>query len=384
VQLIDAITDTQLWSETYDREVDDVFEIQDDIAGRVARELEVRMLGERQSNRHVDPEAYDLFLKARFILNSLDVEREPEAEALLLSALEIQPDYTAAVAELARTYYVMSMHNSERYAYYREKREEQVERLVHLDPESAEAKTFLAISSFWEGGDPQAAAGYLEAAIAANPTDSRILQITAFFLGNLGRTEEAVAVGQYMIRRDPACDTCLSALAWAYRLSGRHAEAAETLESILEWREPDHQFRWQFGVALLFSGQPDRALEWFVPGAESDMSVGYLAALHDAGRVEEFEQELAKLDASDPVNWEGLARVYAWIGDNDKAFELIDKMIEENPEIAASFDSDFYARLEGDPRWTEFRKRFGYDKRDAEHVDFNPDLPEEIVQALKQ
>jgi tetratricopeptide (TPR) repeat protein len=133
---------------------------------------------------------------------------------------------------------------------------------------------------------------------------------------------------------------------------------------------------------LLFSGRPEEALVWFEPGAETGMGVGYLAALYDAGRQAEFERKLSEIDASDPNQWDGLARVYAWIGDNDKAFEFIDKMVERSPDRAGTFDTDFYARLEGDPRWTEFRARHGYDERSAEHVVFNPVLPEEIMRTL--
>jgi TolB-like protein/Tfp pilus assembly protein PilF len=352
-QLIDALTDTHLWSETYDRELDDVFEIQDDISRRVVEELKVRMLGQNLRARRVDPEAYDLFLQARFILNALDEDRVQQAETLLLRALEIEPDYPAAISELARVYFTLSRDFQENFARFRQKRDEQIERLVDVAPDSAEAKGWLALVNFWEGGDKQAAAKHMEAALAANPTDSRILQITGFFLGDLGRTEEAIAVGRYIVRRDPGCSTCLAALAWAYRLSGRHAEAVE-------------------------------ALEWFEPGANTGMGVGYLAALHDTGRQEEFERRLSEIDASDPIQWEGLARVYAWIGDNDRAFEFIDKMVDENPDRAGTFDTDFYARLEGDPRWTEFRARHGYDERSASYVEFDPVLPDEIMRTLRE
>jgi hypothetical protein len=126
------------------------------------------------------------------------------------------------------------------------------------------------------------------------------------------------------------------------------------------------------------------ALEWFEPGADTGMGVGYLAALHDTGRQEEFERRLSEIDASDPIQWEGLARVYAWIGDNDRAFEFIDKMVDENPDRAGTFDTDFYARLEGDPRWTEFRARHGYDERSASYVEFDPVLPDEIMRTLRE
>jgi TolB-like protein len=121
-QLIDALTDTHLWSETYDRELDDVFEIQDDISRRVVEELKVRMLGQNLRARRVDPEAYDLFLQARFILNALDEDRVQQAETLLLRALEIEPDYPAAISELARVYFTLSRDFQENFARFRQKR----------------------------------------------------------------------------------------------------------------------------------------------------------------------------------------------------------------------------------------------------------------------
>lgn len=381
-QLIEGATDTHLWSNTYDRELDDIFDIQDDISARVVEELRVRLLGARPSARRYDPRAYDLYLQAQFILNALDKDKVPQAESLLLRALEIEPEFPAAVSELARAYEQLRMNHVDRRDHYTQKRDEQIKRLVAIDPHGAKANSWLAIINFWEGGDAQEAARYLEAAIAADPTDQRTLQIVTFLLGELGRTEEAIAVGQYILRRDPACATCVAALSWAYRNAGRHADAVEAMESMLEWRKPDGTFKWVYGVALLFAGEPDKALEWFDPDPDSGARVGYLAALYDAGRLEEFERRLAERDMSDPLNWEGLARVYAWIGDNDKAFDYMEKVVEQGLESARDLDSDFYRRLEDDPRWAEFRSRHGVEERDLSKIEFDPALPDEILQSI--
>ena len=378
-QLIDAHSDTHLWSENYDREFGDVFDIQDDIAARVVEELKVRLLGTVPRAHRVDPHAYDLYLNAHFILNSLDETKLDQAESLLLRALELEPEFPAAISELARTYLQLRNNHSERRDHYTAKRNEMVDRLLALDPKGAEANTWLAILNFWEGGDAQLAAKHMEMAIAANPTDQRALRVVTFLLGALGRTEEAIAIGKYILRRDPACASCVAALSWAYRNSGRYAEAAETMESILEWRPPDDTFRWSYGVALLFAGEPDRALEWFDPDPDGGHTVGYLAALYDAGRLEEFERRLAALDPSEPTNWEGLARVHAWIGDNDKAFEYMEKVGEHGHFAAGDLDTDFYRA--DDPRWAEFRSRQGIEERDLSHVEFNPVLPDEILRS---
>jgi TolB-like protein/Tfp pilus assembly protein PilF len=379
-QLIEGATDTHLWSEKYDRELVDVFDIQDDIAARVVDELRLRLLGAMPSAQRIDPQAYDMYLQAQFILNSLDDSKLNEAESLLLRALEIEPAFPAAISELARAYQQLRNNHSDRRDHFTQKRDEQIERLVALDSNGPEANAWLAILNFWEGGDAQAAANYMEAAIAADPSDQRTLRIASFLLGALGRTGEAIAIGEYVLRRDPACASCVAGLSWAYRNAGRHAEAVESLESILEWRPPDDQFRWAYGVALLFAGKPERALEWFNPDPDGGHWVGYAAALHDAGRLEEFERELAANDPADPNTWEGLARIYAWIGDNDRAFEYMEKIVEHGLHSARALDTDFYRRLEADPRWAEFRFRHGVEERDLSQVEFAPALPAEILQ----
>ena len=229
-QLIDGLTDTHLWSETYDREIDDIFVIQDDISARVVEELKVRLLGQQPLAQRVDPQAYDLFLQALYILNQGDAEDElKRAESLLLRALELEPDFPAAISELARAYWNLSPRDAS--GRYQQLRDEQLERLIALDPDGTEANTWLAIINTWEARRPHEAARYMEAAVAADPGNVRTLRVAAFFLAELGRTDEAIAVGNFIVRRDPACGGCVSALANAYRRSGRHAEAVETLEA---------------------------------------------------------------------------------------------------------------------------------------------------------
>ncbi len=106
MQLIDARTDTHLWSETYDRTLDDVFVIQDEIAAAVVARLKIELLGSAPVAKKVNPQAFALYLKARRILdNYADDAHHIEAESLIEQALELEPDYTYALAELVRVYY---------------------------------------------------------------------------------------------------------------------------------------------------------------------------------------------------------------------------------------------------------------------------------------
>ncbi len=382
-QLIDGLTDTHLWSETYDREIDDIFVIQDDISARVVEELKVRLLGQQPLAQRVDPQAYDLFLQALYILDQGDAEDElKRAESLLLRALELEPDFPAAISELARAYWNLSPRDAS--GRYQQLRDEQLERLISLDPDGTEANTWLAIINTWEARRPHEAARYMEAAVAADPGNVRTLRVAAFFLAELGRTDEAIAVGNFIVRRDPACGGCVSALANAYRRSGRHAEAVETLEAIFEWRPPDHQSNWHMGVAYLFSGEPGKALELFEPGKDAGMGYAYMLALHELGRYEEFEEMLARQIEQIDENAAGmLARIYAWLGENDKAFEYLEMAMEADPNTATGLGNDFYNKIKGDPRWDELLSRYGVVPWDQLNIEFDPRLPEEITRMFE-
>ncbi|MGI9223128.1 MAG: hypothetical protein ACR2QX_01520 [Woeseiaceae bacterium] len=384
-QLIDARTDRHLWSETYDREIDDVFVIQDDISGQVVEELKLRLLGRQPIAARVDPRAYDLFLQALFLLNQGGYgDSAARAEALLLQALELEPDFPAAISELARAYWQLDGTDESRP--YKQLRDEQIARLVALDPDGTDANSWLATVNTWDARRPHVAARYMEAAIVADPTNVRTLRIAAFFLAEVGRIDEAIAVGNFIVRRDPACGSCVSALANAYRRSGRHAEAVKTLESILQWRPPDGQTSWHMGVAYLFSGESEKALELFEPEKDEGTAVGYIAALHDLGRHDEAAEMLAKeieLFETGEGQAEGIARMYAWLGDNDKAFEYLEMAMQEDPSSATGLGTDFYNKIKGDPRWDEMVSRYGIVAWDELDIEFNPQLPEEILQSLE-
>jgi len=383
-QLIDGRSDTHLWSQTYDRSFDDVFAIQDDIAARVVGELKLRLLGGRPVSARVDPRAYDLYLQAIHILNQVDDATTKQAEALLVEALDIEPNYVEAIGQLVRVYYHLSNADpATRHAYLAQSNT-LIERLVRIAPGSQETQTWLGWRDLHERDDLPAAARHLELAIAADPTDLKSLRVAAQLYDALGRYDESIAIGRYVIERDPACGVCVSALAWSYRDSGRHREAANVLESILAWRQLDLHLAWSIGVAWLVAGEPAKALQYFEPIRQDAAEVGYLMALHDLGHMQEFEREFSALrDARGQRELEGIARVYAWIGDADHAFEYLELAAVDDPRVPGIIDTDLYAKIKSDPRWRELRARYGVVDKPQVGVAFNPPLPEAIRRSLE-
>jgi hypothetical protein len=100
-------------------------------------------------------------------------------------------------------------------------------------------------------------------------------------------------------------------------------------------------------------------------------------ALHDLGRTEEFEARFAQSrEDEEGGGEESIARIYAWIGVNDKAFEWIDKAIEEQgPDLVGIIDTDYYEKIKSDPRWRALREKHGYFDVPIEGIVIDVTLP---------
>jgi hypothetical protein len=118
------------------------------------------------------------------------------------------------------------------------------------------------------------------------------------------------------------------------------------------------------------------------PAAEN---LGRLLALHDLGRTDEFERDFARFLAVPDQNAESIARIYAWTGQNDEAFQWLEIMVEESgPEYASQVKTDLYSKLSDDPRWQEFLQRNGQSDEIVESIVFNPLLPPAILERMSR
>jgi TolB-like protein len=384
-QLIDARTNSHLWSETWDRTLDDIFVIQDEISAEVVDQLKLELLAGPPTAETIDPVAYDLYLQGRHLTHTVGGEESfGKAVELLSRSVELAPDYVPAIWELAR-----AISNSKNYSprEYAEDRRVRglVDRLVELAPDSSYANGWL--SAFAEAeGDLQAAALYQERAVAGATDSNLYLQqaLAARFLAQLGRLEEAAALALYVVDRDPACTMCVFNLAVINRQAGKHREAAAELEKLLEWRDDlPSAIYWSLGVMWLVAGEPEKALGHFEQGPPGNREMGRMMALHDLGRLDEFEAEFAAMRANPEQHPEGIARIAAWTGQNDLAFENLEYAVEqEGPQLAQWVRTDLYEPIKSDPRWQAFLERYDATDEDLSHIRFNPKLPAAVNEAL--
>jgi len=382
-QLIEASTDTHLWSQTYDRTVGDVIAIQDEISAQVVSQLEIHLVGPAPVATTIDPEAYQLYLQAKHIIESWPNGDLDLAEAKLEQVLEMEPTFLPALHSLGQ-------------AYTRAERPEDLSRVREVAARMAEVAPASSYANTWQGWiafefdrDHQKAAKHFERAIADDPFNPEsLLRLTARLLAIIGQYDDAIGLARYEVSRNPACLMCTSALSRTLRWAGRHREAAQELEGILEWQQPTESIYWGIGVSWLVAGEPERALDFFDRIAEFDPGYSEFArlfALIDLGRQAEFEAEFEAWKTSQTDNHEGLARIYAWTGQFDQALSELERMVEEmGPGSAQLTRTDLYVKLHADSRYQAFLERNGASDADLSGIEFEPPFPPALKAAIER
>jgi TolB-like protein/tRNA A-37 threonylcarbamoyl transferase component Bud32/Tfp pilus assembly protein PilF len=335
-QLIEAESGFHLWSETFDRVPADIFEIQDEIAGAIARALEVTLTAETVGTSSL--EAYDYYLQARNLIYDRNREELRQARELIDRALALDPDYAPALAASGELW----VHLSDRPSAYGdipsevadERARQDLERAVALDPDLAEAHAVLGLLAFL-GGDYNSAEMRLAQALSINPSLVGANNWQATLLQRAGRAREALAVRQRLSQLEPLFLANRGNLAVAQRSVGDYA-AAEQTALTLQAEYPDNSLGWaQMIMSRLHTGQladavkaSRRSME-LGPGQSRnrlysemlyynlgdyerslELSLGYheAQALIALGRAEEMLERVQTRVVDSPRNW------IAWTG----------------------------------------------------------------------
>jgi serine/threonine protein kinase/TolB-like protein/Flp pilus assembly protein TadD len=377
-QLIAADSDTHLWSETYDRKLDDIFAIQDEIAADVVKQLKVTLLGAAPKAREADPEAYALYLQAVQVARQRTAASFEESDALLEQVLKLDPDYAPAWTELARNYTEETASLSLRpvdqgIALARET----AERAVAIDPDYAPAHAQLGLIALIRSDLAGAAEGF-QRALALDPTNLSILSECPRLLSALGRPEEVVEILRYVIERDPVNPRHLHNLGLMLHYSGRSVEAAATARKTLSLSPARAAAQLMVGLSLLKTGDPQAALE--AMQAESDQGwrrIGLPMAYHALGRKAESDAALAELiQHQERDSAFNIAYVFAFRGEADRAFEWLQKAVDyQDPGLSDVVSQPEFANIREDPRWLPFLRTIGRAPEQLARIPFHVTLP---------
>jgi TolB-like protein/lipoprotein NlpI/predicted Ser/Thr protein kinase len=377
-ELVDAATDRQVWSQSYDRKLDDIFRIQDEIAADVVGQLRVTLLGATPRTRKTDPEAYARYLQAVSLGRQRTAEAYRQSDTLYRQALAIDPRYAPAWDGLAQNLYheatIGMLSNEEGLARAREAADE----ALAIDPDFAPAHARLAYIEMYGDNDFAAAAQHLERALALDPGHPDVLRNSAVLLGNLGRQSEALALEEAIVRRDPVNVTALANLAYDQCAAGRYDAAIASYRTVLSLSPGRGEAHSGISEALMLKGDAGGALaEIEQETSDPWKRIGLALVYHALGRRAEAEAALAALIAKYEQDWPyNIAYVYAYRGQADKAFEWLDRAVEYgDPGLSEIVTENLFDRIHADPRWLPFLRKLGKAPEQLARIEFRVALP---------
>src|SRR5438045_5787253 len=378
-QLIKAGTDTHLWSQTYDRKLDDIFAIQDEIAADVVKQLKVTLLGAAPKARTTDPEAYALYLQAVQLGRQFTAEAFQQSDALYRKALAIDPRYVPAWYGLARNFASETgqglLPGKEGFAQAREA----AVKALAIDPDYAPAHAQLGWIEMYGDNDLAGAAQHLERALALDPADLSVLTTSATLLPSLGRLDEALALEEAAVRRDPVSVTALFNLGYHQRMAGRLDAAIASFRTVLSLSPGNGGAHCQLGVALLLKGDAKGALaEIEQETSEIYKMIGLPMGYNALGRKAESDAALAalitKYEKDAPSN---IAGVYAYCRGADKPFGWLDKAVEYGDGGLGEIVTDnLFDKIHADPRWLAFLRKIGKAPEQLAKIEFKVTQPQ--------
>ena len=358
VQLIRASDDFAVWSERFDREVKDVFVIQDEISHSIVNGLRLK-LGSGQRRYNTNLEAYDLYLRAE-ALGNLDIMRhrpeQLESIALYKQVLVKDPNFAPAYAGIASVYASLStsprsLPPDEVYATIRSA----AEKALELDPLLAEAYDSMGIVDSRDRAWPLAEKRFRHS-IELNPSLAKAHRDLAMYvLFPEGRLEESAGELRRAGQMDPLSAKNKDFLSYVLVSAGRYDEVIENCRRILA-NDPADGFAEQlYGRALLQKGDLPQATAIFEKlGKGSEAYLGYAYAR--GGRRAEAQQLVARYPE---FPWVQLL-VAVGMGDKDSAFQGLEKMAAiKDPRIGAFLSYPELAPLRGDARLNALRRKLG-------------------------
>jgi TolB-like protein/Flp pilus assembly protein TadD len=377
-QLIEARSDTHLWSETWDRELDDIFAVQDEIAAAVVKQLKVELLGEAPKAKEVNSDAFALHLQARYLGSQNTVEGFEQSIVLNQQALAIDASYAAAWIGLANAYAIQVNHGTlppdEGYELAREA----TNKALELEPDFAPAHAALGLIASKYDGDLEAAARYYEKALALEPTNAVVIRSAAILANYLGRVDIALALTEYGVTRDPVNSMLHANLGSLYRQVGRLDEAIASLDNALMLSPRMMVVHSITAYILMAKGEPEAALaEMHNEASEGWRLVGLPLVYRALGRREEADAALAELISTNGNDWPyNIAYVFADRGEADLAFTWLNRAVAHRDSgLGNIVNEPLFANIHNDPRWLPFLRKLGKAPEQLAEIKFEVTIP---------
>ena len=378
-QLIAVESDSHLWSETYDRELDDIFAVQDDIAQSVVKELRAALMGEpaetaagtaaaaevrrAAAGRGDNPEAFQLYLQGKFFGERTTQADTDKAIELFRRALAIDPNFALAWAGLSRIHQIQAGYGFAPIGEGYERGREAAQRALSLAPDLAEGHIELGhIQEAHDWNWPAAEASFRRALELA-PGDAHALRSAASLARILGRRDEALELVRKAIALDPLSAPTHRQAAMIYLMSNRLDDTAAAFQLALDLNPTaglGHAF---LAITRLLQGRAQEGLALAEAEPHAVFRNLALAMIQRAlGRQTEADAALRTLETE--FGWTAayqVAEAHADRHDADKAFEWLEKAyVQRDPGVVYTAVDGLLEPLHGDPRWKPFVQKLGF------------------------
>ena len=381
-QLINTADGYHIWSENYDSDLEDIFQVQDEISLKIVNKLKENFAITEKTQHIIKPatenlDAYNLYLKGRYYFNKSNPENIKKAIAAFEEAIQLDPKFASAYCVLSFCYTYLGstgmMPKAEAYS----KAKDYTLKAIEIDPNHAESHLSLATIKFYHYWDFDGAQESLNKALSLSLNSSLINQVHGWFLISKGEFTQAIEKMEQALILDPLSLPLMCNLAAAFSFAGRFDEALAQYDKVIEL---DHSFRLAFegkGMTYLAKGDNEKAIENFMQYHKlighplkgvSSLGHAYAAAGY-YDKAQECLDKLKQREIAEPgVNLDiDFAFIYSGFKDFDKAFHFLNKTYEERMGIAC-MGMIFCVRypmlneLKSDMRFVQLLEKMGLEK----------------------
>jgi len=355
-QLIKAADGFHVWSDTFTRDLKDIFAVQDEIAGLIARQLQLK-LAEGGDRGTVDPALYELLLQARALTLRESNEDWRQAIALYRRALEREPRLALAWAEMARTYVQLGRFGGMPIQDAMQEARAAAQRALELEPDQATGLVALGWVQRTADWDWRAARQSFQRALELAPGNASVMGDLAVFYFNTGRVAEATSLARQAVERDPLNARAQASLGFILNLNGDWEQALAPLRQAVALAPSIEEVRSHQARALMALGrlpeaaaaaeqEPNEAYRLiaraFIPGPAADAAMAEFVA--------KYGEEMPGY----------VANIHGIRGEIDPAFAWFERALARRDAAVVWVKTNVNNRaLRADPRWPAFLRKVG-------------------------
>lgn len=376
-QLINAPKDQHVWADSYDRALGDVLTLHSEVALAIAGQIKVKLTPEESTEllqeRHVDPDAYQLYLKGNYQMLRFSEESIRKAIQHFSDAIEIDPMWAPAYAGLSFSYALLgswftSIKATDELIY---EMTNVAMKALELDHNLAETYMALGVIKFFYEWDWEGAGEAFQKGLELHPTSSLGRLWYANYLTWMGKFEESINIGIETVKLDPLSPPAYNELGWSFDAAGRDDEAIEYYQKALEL-DPEffqthsllmdyYTKKKDYHQALIYANKLVPSVDDTAP-THPMARIGYIySTMGKQAEAQNIINELEKRTALHYVSAMAFVHVYLGLGDTDRALEYLEQAFNDRDyELIVLKVSWWFDPIRGDPRFQDIVRRMNF------------------------